>query len=327
MKVKIDSLKKQVIKVLSSRFNVQESQIIADYLLWAEMSGNNTQGILKMSGTEPIQNVIPKSAIKVERETKLSQLINAGQNPAPLVLSQATDVAIKKAKEHGFGIVGVHNTKSSSGAQAYYVEKIAKEGLIGICCSSAPGSVAPYGGIDPLFGTNPIGFAFPTLDEPLVFDMATSAMTWYGLVLAKTNNTKIPHGVAIDKDGNPTDDPELAMGGALLPFDKSYKGSGLSMMIEVLAGPLVNADYCDMTGGEWGSVIIAIDPELLVDQLKFRTNCSDLINKVKHSRKQKGHKEIRIPGEQSRKLYKECVKSGYVNVDEEVIKSIEGLSF
>lgn len=81
--------------------------------------------------------------------------------------------------------MGVNNTFSSNGAQAYYVEKMAREDLIGIVCSRSPAATTGFGSIEPLFGTNPIGFGFPTQGEPLVFDMATSAITRYGLVLAK----------------------------------------------------------------------------------------------------------------------------------------------
>ncbi|MBI2810253.1 MAG: Ldh family oxidoreductase [Candidatus Melainabacteria bacterium] len=177
MKVSLNELRSKVTKTLSEGFTETESARIADYLLWAEMSGIKTQGIIKMTGTEPLQNIKPKHEIKVERDTKLSQLINAGAYPAPLVSQIATDVVIEKAKTSGLAIVGVHNTFSSNGAQAYYVERMAKNDLIGIMMSRSPGSTAPFDSIDNLFGTNPIGFGFPTDGEPLLFDMATSAMT------------------------------------------------------------------------------------------------------------------------------------------------------
>jgi L-2-hydroxycarboxylate dehydrogenase (NAD+) len=321
MKIAITELREKIINTLSTGMDRTHAEEVADYFMWAEMSGNKTQGILKMTGTEPIQNIKPKHEIKVERDTKLSQLIDAGANPAPLVSLVATDGAIKKAKEHGFGLVGVHNYFSSNGAQAYYAEKIAKEDLIGIVLCSQPASVAPFDSIDPLFGTNPIGFSFPTENDPLVFDLATSAMTWYGLVLAKTRGEKIPDNMAIDKDGNPTTDPAEAMAGALLPFDRSYKSSGIGMVAEIMAGPLVNAAYCDLEG-EWGALFIAIDPELLIDINQFKANNSDLIRKVKSSRKKPGINEIRLPGERALTTRKEAESSGFVDVDEKVLKEL-----
>jgi len=324
MKIKITELRKKVLTTLKQNFTQEESNRVADYLLWAEMSGIKTQGIIKLIGTEPLQNIKPKHPIKIEKDTKLSQLINAGACPAPLVSQIATDIVIKKAKEHGFGIVGVHNTFSSNGAQAFYVERIAKEDLIGFMCSRSPSATTAFDSMDPLFGTNPMGFGFPTEKEPIVFDMASSAITWYGLVLAKSRGEKIPANVAIDSNGKITTDPAEAMDGALLPFDRSYKGSGIGMIVEILAGPLVSSAWIDNKTfkEEWGSLFIAIDPNLLVDVKKFKANCSDLIKKIKGSRKREGVKEIRLPGERSRAEYQKALKSGFVDVDETILKEL-----
>ena len=81
--------------------------------------------------------------------------------------------------------MGVNNVRSSNGAQAYYAERIANANFIGIVLARSVAAAAAFGGIDPVLGTNPIAFSFPTQEEPLVFDMATTAMTWYGLVLAR----------------------------------------------------------------------------------------------------------------------------------------------
>lgn len=309
---------------LEKGFSLEDSKCASEYLLWAEMSGNNTQGIIKMTGSDPMQNIKPKYPIRVERDKKLSQLIDGGANPAPVVSIHATSAVIEKAKEHGFGIVGVRNTFSSNGAQAYYAEKIAKENLIGIVCSRSPAATTGFGSIDPLFGTNPIGFGFPTNDEPLVFDMATSAMTFYGLVLAKARGESIPENMAIDNEGMPTTNPEAAMGGALLPFDRSYKGAGLSMMVEMLAGPLVNSAWIDNKTftEEWGSLFIAIDPDLLVDVDVFKTNASDLLNKVSQSRKGAGVDKIRLPGDSAHAKRKEAAASGFVEVEESILKEL-----
>lgn len=325
MKISIKELEQKMLSTFTGKgFSPEDSQSVVDYLLWADMSGINTQGIIKMTGTEPLQDIKPKSEIKVERDTKLSQLIDGGANPAPLVSQRATDAVIAKAKEHGFGIVGARNTYSSNGAQAFYAEKIAKENLIGIVCSRSPASTAGFGSIDPIFGTNPIGFGFPTQSEPLVFDMATSAMTFYGLVLAKARGENIPDNMAIDKDGNPTNSPEEAMNGALLPFDRGYKSSGLGMVVEMLAGPLVNSAWIDNKTftEEWGSLFIAIDPDLLVDTEVFKANASDMISKIKASRKAEGAEQIRLPGERATQSRKEAERSGVVEIEDAILAQL-----
>jgi len=323
MKINLIDLRAKILQTLSRNLTVEQSEMVCDYLIWAEMSGKKTQGVLKLAGPEPLQDVARDGDLVIERETKLSLRINAMKNPAPLVASIGTSTAITKAVEHGFGIVGIHNTFSSNGAQAYYVEQIAQHGLIGIMMSRSPGSVAPFNSIDPLFGTNPIGFAFPTSGEPLVFDCATSAMTWYGLVLAKSRGESIPDNMAIDSEGNPTMDPSVAMSGALLPFDRSFKGSGFGMIVEIMAGPLVSSSFCDYKtfDQEWGTVILAIDPELLVYREVFKQQCSDLVTMIEGSRSKDGSK-IRVPGQQARKSYQESKDSGFVDIDESVLSEL-----
>lgn len=325
MKITIQDLEQKILTTLAKKgFSNEDAQSIADYLMWAEKSGIKTQGIIKMTGTEPLQDIKPKHEIRVERDTKLSQLINGGAHPAPLVSQKATDVVIEKAKEHGFGIVGVRNTFSSNGAQAFYAEKIAGQDLIGIVCSRSPAATTGFDSIDPLWGTNPIGFGFPTEKEPLVFDMATSAMTFYGLILAKARGEKIPDNMAIDSEGNPTNDPASAMGGAIFPFDRGYKGAGLGMVIEMLAGPLTNSAWIDNKTftEEWGSLFIAIDPNLLVDTPVFKKNASDLVGKIKSSRRRDGVEEIRLPGERGLQSRNEAEVSGVVEVEDAIMQEL-----
>lgn len=325
MKITLKDLREKVFATFIEKgFSVEDANRTIDYLLWAEMSGNKTQGLLKMTGSAPMQNIIPEYRPKIERETNVSQLIDGGANPAPVVASLAVDVAISKAKEHGLAIVGARNTFSSNGAQAYYAERIARQDLIGFVCSRSPAAATGFGSIDPLFGTNPLSYAFPTNDYPFVFDMATSAMTFYGLVLANAKGDTIPENMAIDKNGNPTTNPSEAMSGALLPFDHSYKGSGLGMFVEMLAGPLLNGAWIDNKTfeKEWGSVFIAIDPNILVDTNVFKRNATEMINQIKSARVATDVTQIRLPGEHSRHLRELSEKTGLVDVDEVILQQL-----
>jgi LDH2 family malate/lactate/ureidoglycolate dehydrogenase len=325
MKIVVQELKDRISSVLKN-INESDRGVIADYMIWAEMTGNKTQGIIKLSGTDPIQNIIPESEIKIERETKVSALLNAGKNPAILVSEKAAEIAIKKAKEIGISIVGARNFFSSNGSQAYYARKIAEHDLIGIMCSRSPGSVSAFGSIDPLFGTNPIGYAFPTTDEPITFDAAMSAMTFYGLVVAKSKGEQIPSGVATDINGNPTTDPAAVIdGGAINPFGNSYKASGLAMLVELLAGPMIGGAFLDYKtfDKEWGAVIIAIDPGMFGDIKEFKKNCSEFVNVIKNSRT-RAHEEIRMPHDYARQNYATAAAVGTVEIDDAIYKNVFG---
>lgn len=324
MRISVSDLRQKVMTTLTQAFDEAEAERIADVMLWAEMSGIAAMGIAKMIGSEPVQGQKATAPMEVVRDTKLSRLLNAHGAPAPLACQQATDVAIQKAGEHGFGIVGLNNTFTSSAALGYYADRIARSDFVAVVLSRSAGAVAPFGSADPLFGTNPIAFGFPTNDEPIIFDMATSIMTWTGLILAEKRGEQIPENFAIDSNGDPTTDPAEAIKGAMFPFDHGYKGSGLGMVAEIMAGPLIAAAYCDYKtyDKDYGNLFMAIDPELLVDVKDFKAQCSDMAKIIKAARKQKGVDEIRLPGERAQAAYKEAGASGMVHVDETVLKEL-----
>jgi len=323
MQIKISELREKIIMLLKN-MSAADAAIVADYLVWAEMSGISTQGIVKLSGNSSLQNIIPKHPIKIERETGVSAVLDGGINVGILVSDRAAEIAIEKARANGIAIVGVRNIFSSNGAQSYYVEKIARADLVGIMCSRSPGTVAPFGSIDPLFGTNPVGYAFPTTGDPIVFDAATSAMTFYGLVVAKARGEKIPAGIGTDKNGNPTINPgDVIDGGAVTPFGNSYKAAGFGMLVELLSGPLIGGAFLDYKtfDQEWGATIIAINPAILTDLDKFKKSCSEFVATIRNSRTRAGGK-IRMPHDQARRLYASAAATGMVEVDDVIYNSI-----
>jgi LDH2 family malate/lactate/ureidoglycolate dehydrogenase len=297
MKVKVSELKKLLVKIISANYYTQEqARVITDILIWAELTGKSNHGTLKLLGPEPIQNIKPEKEITITKQTSVSMMIDGGGAAGPLPANFATDKTIELAKKSGIAFVTMNNTFSSTCALGYYAEKIAKQDLIAYLCSSSPKAQAHYGSIDPTYGTNPLAYGFPSENEPIVFDMATSAVTFYSLVRASLEGEQIPEGIAIDKDGKPTRDAAAAMEGAILPFDRSYKGSDLAMSIEILAGVLSGAHYVfGEDEGDWGSLFVAIDPEIFIGKTEFKKRVSDLIIKVKSQRHQTGM-EIKIPG-------------------------------
>jgi LDH2 family malate/lactate/ureidoglycolate dehydrogenase len=322
MKIKIAELSKLMKSALTSKYySPEEADMMVEVFLHAELTGKNTQGILKLLGTEPAQDIKPKYPPKITKETNLSALIDGGGAAGPLVGQVATDKVIEIAKKNNFAIVGTNNTYSSVGAIGFYARKIANNNLIGIVAAGSPRGVLHFGGIDPAYGTNPTAYGFPTLEHPIVFDMAASAITWYGLVRAKTLGQKLTENVAIDKDGNPTTDPDKAMNGAILPFDRSYKGSGLAMVVELLTGPLVGASYVH-DDGDWGTIFIAINPDLLVGDEEFKKNASELVHKVKSGRSKDGQK-IHIPGYDSENKRQTILDSGEIEIEEKLINDLE----
>ena len=325
MKIKIAELKKLMEKIVSSKYYPsEEAEKIVDVLLYAELTGKNTQGILKMLNRGAPQDCQPDYPPKVIRETPVSVLFDGGKNSGILVAQEATRKVIKIAQDKGFGIVGINNIYSSTGAIGYYTRKIAQNNLIGIVMASSPRTVAHFGGLEPTYGTNPIAFAFPTLESPIIFDMATSAITYFGLVRAHTLGEKLPDNVAIDNEGNITNDPKSALDGAILPYGGTHKGSGLGMVVELLAGVLPGASYIFDKPGDWGMTFIALSPSLLMDTDEFKRRSSDLIQKVK-SGKTKNGGELRIPGYDSEKELQKIVELGEIDIEDSLLLELKKL--
>jgi LDH2 family malate/lactate/ureidoglycolate dehydrogenase len=140
-------------------------------LLYAQLRGNN-QGIIKIT-TGGMNRAAAAAPIAVERETRLSALLNGNAQAGMLVLHRAMTMAVEKAKSSGFGIVGSNNTSTSTGALGYYAEQVAKQGLIGIVFAQSPEFVAPHGAKQAIFGTNPIAISIPA--EQVGFELQSSS--------------------------------------------------------------------------------------------------------------------------------------------------------
>lgn len=322
MTIKISELESLGKKALAKYgYTLEESKIILRMMMYAQLRGNN-QGIVKLIGRGYPKNPQAGEMI-IEKETKLSARINGNKQAGALVMQKALDMAVAKAKKHGFGIVGTNNTNTSTGALGYWAKQIADQGLIGFVFAGSPEAVAMYGSYEAIFGTNPMAIGIPGEREPFVVDFATAAMAYYGLIEAKTAGRKIPEGIAYDKDGNPTDDPAKAMDGALKSFGNSYKSAGLSMMVEVFTGPLIGATFVGIGDvNNWGNLIIVIDPELLTDTQTLKKNVKALMDRVKATKPLPGVKEVMLPSERGNRLAKQRIASGEIDIEENLYNEL-----
>lgn len=327
MKITVEELEELTSRAIEKYgYKDKEVQVIRDVLLYAQMRDNN-QGVVKL-----IDKGIPKDPqageIVVEKETPVSARINGNKNHAMLVVSKAVDIVEEKARAHGFAIAGTFNTNTSSGAIGYYASRLARRGLIGFTFGRSPERVAVYGSFEPVFGTNPLAIAIPTENDPIVLDMSTAATSYFGLVEAVTAGRDIPSDFAYDAQGMPTTDPQKAIAGAIRSFDRSYKGSGLALIAEILAGPLVGAAFCGIgnSKGNWGHLIFAIDPEILIDRNELIENVSAIVRKVKSTKKLQGVEEIFVPGEKENRLARERRETGLIDVEDNLLAALRKVS-
>lgn len=323
MKISIQKLEELTSWAIESYgYRDKEVQVIKDVLFYAQMRDNN-QGVVKL-----IDKGIPKDPqageIVIEKETPISAQINGNKNHAMIVVSKAVDIVAEKAQARGFAIAGTFNTNTSSGAIGYYASRLARQNLIGFAFGRSTQRVAVYGSFEPVFGTNPLAVAVPTETDPVVLDMSTAATTYFGLVEAVTAGKEIPADFAYDAQGVPTTDPQKAIAGAIRSFDRSYKGSGLAMICEILAGPLVGAAFCGLgdSKGNWGHLIFAIDPELLTGRQELAKNVSAMVQKIKSTKKMPGVQEIFVPGEKENRLARERQATGLIDIEDNLFAAL-----
>lgn len=320
MKIKIEGLRGLVERCLRTKYDEEDIKRVADVVMFGQLSGKTSHGLVRLVvGGESVMAMKPEGKPEIKNVTKLSSLIEGKGNSGMLVGALAMEEVIRLAKENGFGLVGTRGSQSTSGSLSYYLEKVAREDLIGTVMAQSPVSTPPFGGIEPLFGTNPIGFGIPAEPKPLIFDMGTSAISYGAILKAKATGQKLPEGVALDSEGIPTTDPAKAIDGATLPFDGSYKGAGLAMMVEILAGTLPGADFSGLNpDGGWGNTFLAFSPALLQDVEEFKTKVKKMVERVRTSKTKDGN-PVRIVGESTLKTRDEVLRNGEVEVDEELI--------
>lgn len=306
-------------------FSAEDSEIILDIILYAQCRGNN-QNVIKLLGAGMPANP-DAGEITLLKETKLSALLDGAWNQGMVVLKRATEIAIAKAAAHGFGIVGSRGSNSPTGAIGYYARMMADAGLIGFVCSGSPELMAMHGSYEPFLGTNPLALGIPTAAEPIVLDMATAAIAWYGIHLAHAEGAAIPPGVAYDKSGQLTTDPAAALGGAIKAFG-GYKGAALALIVELLTRSLVGARRKeDGSKLDWGNLVFAIDPELLADDAEsFRAATSDLIRRVKQLKRLPGTAEILVPGERGDRHYQQVMAAGFIELDERIWRDLQAVA-
>jgi LDH2 family malate/lactate/ureidoglycolate dehydrogenase len=293
-------------------YDEEDARIIAEHVIDAALCGYEYSGLAKILNIpEHRRFALPRQKMRILHETPVSALYDGGNNVGMVAMYHAAKAAIAKAEPHGISVVGVTNSWMS-GRSAFFVEMIANAGLVAIHTASSGPVVTPHGGTKPALGTNPIAFALPGEDGPLVLDMGTSAFMATELQLRVRLNQPLPEGVALDRDGQPTRDPAAARDGALLPFGgeaAGHKGFGLGLVVQAF-GLLGGAAL--VPGNDDGYVFLAFRPDLLVPLADLKRELSALIARVKAVPTQPGVAEIRIPGEHSTKNRERLARDGLV---------------
>ncbi|HTN71709.1 MAG TPA: Ldh family oxidoreductase [Methylomirabilota bacterium] len=303
-----------------------DSQLVAKLLVKGELRGYPGHGVTRVAQyLSFIKNgtINIRERPRVVREGKTTAVIDGNHYIGQVVACEGMQLAIKKAKEHGAGMVTIRRA-GHSGRLADYMEMAAGEGMIAMgAVSVGSGTTALYGGMERVSGTNPMAFGIPARDgRHILLDFATASMSMGEIQKRVARKNRIPDGVMLDGYGNPTNDFKTFRGpprGVFLPFG-GYKGSGVALVTEILGGILSgngpSKDWWDKGGHGVNGVFLqafAVEEFQALDQ--FLDKVDEFIAFVKSTKPAPGFKEILLPGEHARASEARQLKDG-VQVDE-----------
>lgn len=276
-----------------------EAGIIADHLIDCELRGLQYGGLARaLSIAERLTRTgYRPQPMRIEKETAVSARIDGGGRLGYIVARRATDIAIEKATASGIAIVGANNTWYT-GMLSYYAEMAAARGLVTMIASNASPWVAPHGATEGRFGTNPVCFGFPSTEDPIIWDIGTSAIIHAEVTLARRLGATLPDGVAFDAAGHPTRDPAAALDGAFAAW-AGHKGSGLGIVVQML-GALAGGPFIPPDLAKFGFVIVAVRPDLLTSTEEYETGVAEYAEAVRGARPLAGGAPVRMPFDRSR---------------------------
>jgi uncharacterized oxidoreductase len=305
---------------------LEDARLVARLLVRAELRGYPGHGVTRVP---QYLSFIRHGTIdlgekpKILREGKTTAVIDGNHYIGQVVANKGMQLAIKKAKEHGAGLVTIRRA-GHSGRLADYMEMAADEGTIGMgTVSVGSGTTALYGGMERVSGTNPMAFGIPARNgRHILIDFATASMSMGEIQKRVAKKDKLPDGAMLDGYGNPTNDFKAFRGpprGVFLPFG-GYKGSGIALVTEILGGILSgngpSKDWWDKGGHGVNGVFLqafAVEEFQPLDQ--FLDKVDEFIAFVKSTKPAPGFKEILLPGEHARSNEQRQIRDG-LEVDE-----------
>jgi len=293
----------------------------------AERDGAHSHGLFRIPGyvaTLKSGKVNGAADPKPDHVTPVILRCDGQNGHAPLALSRCMGPLAAAAKQYGIAALALYRSHHFA-ALWPETEALAYEGLVGMTCVSYMPMVAPTGGKSALFGTNPISFSWPRPGgDPVVFDMATSAMAKGEVEIAARDGREVPLGTGLDASGELTTDPAEIAKGVLLPFG-GYKGSALALMVELLAGPLVGETFSYETaerdnkdGGppQSGQFVLAFSPDILSGR-DWATQAEKFYAKID------GMGGVRLPGS---RRHKNRTEPGPRRINTALVEKIRALA-
>jgi len=294
--------------------------LVADALIDADLRGVSTHGLVRFPiyVTRVRQRLInPTPELRVIRERGATVVLDGDDGFGQVVGAEGMRRAVALARDHGVGLCAMRNS-NHLGALAYVAARAVPHRMVGIVMTITNPVIAPWGGVVPKLGNNPLAVAVPTDRDPIILDMACSQVARGNLILADKTGKAIPTTWALDGHGRPTDDPAAGLKGSLMPVG-GHKGAGLALIVGILGGLLAGApfgagcgDIFDMTRPQrLGHLAMAIDVAACCPIPEFLEAVGAMARECKASPTAEGVEEIVMPGELEERRRRRHLQDGF----------------
>lgn len=276
-------------------FDDREANIIATHLVDAAAWGFEFAGlprILVIADRPEIKQ--PRQPTSIVRQTPVSALLDGGNQVGYVSVLDVVDIALEKVRASGIALIGMRNSWFG-GRAGYYMEKIARAGFAAIYAISSTPTVVPPGAARKALGTNPLAIALPRQGDPFIYDIGTASVMSGEVLMKAFLGEDFPEISGIDKQGRPTRSARDMLEGGVYPFG-GHKGYGLSLTMQAL-GLMAGARFRNGDVQDFGYLLVAFDPGLLMPAEQFTAEMEELLTRLKELPRQPGVSEIRIPSE------------------------------
>jgi len=329
-------MKAVIARILESRgMPAPRAERCAEIFAQSSLDGVYTHGVYRVAA---FVKAIEDGYVDVHAEPVLVDRLHlferydARFGPGMLNASFAMERAMELAAQWGFGIAALKNSNHWMRGGTYGWQA-AEAGFIGICWTNTESVMPPWGAAEPKIGNNPLVIAVPRKSGPVVLDMAMSQFSTGRLGLYLMQNAELPVPGGFDRNGELTRDPAAVLdSGRLLPAG-FWKGSGLSVMLDLLAALLAKgrstADIDRLRDGDAAScygcsqVFIAVDVKSVVGEAFAEALAEDAVETLRRAAGEGGGR-VRYPGEQTLRIRSENLQNG-IPVDAEKWREIQNL--
>jgi LDH2 family malate/lactate/ureidoglycolate dehydrogenase len=289
----------------------EDAKTAANVMIEANLCGVDSHGVRMLPGyVDLIRNgkINPRGRIRVLKENSVIAHLDGDLVLGSVVGVRAMEMAVEKAEVSGVGFILVNNS-TRWGRPAYYTAFAARKGCIGICSTNTIANMPPWGAKEPRVGNNPLSIGAPRASgEPVVLDIAMSQAALGKIATYSREGRKVPLGWGLDHKGRPTEDPEAILKSKRVIPMGEHKGSGLSLMIDIMTSILSGGRFCgellqDAEGHPWATAysqaFMAIDIAAFTPLEEFKRRMDELVAYVKGAEVAEGFSEVLIPGERA----------------------------